>query len=861
MKILELILENFDGIYATMHVKKVRLDLQSTKNRICLITGPNGHGKTLLLSQLNPFATLGTLDERDSLPLIRSGENGYKMIIIQNGENEYKIEHFYTPSKTSHTIKSYIKKNGEELNPNGNVTSFKEVVSKELDMEQEYMKLVRLGNNVVNMIDLKSAERKTFMSKILEDANIYLKYYKKINGEVNTIKTLMSHVTNRLNKLNIKEGSTVEDLKDILSDSEKCLEDIEKKISSTMKHIGAIQYLLSSIPNDVEEQMKSSYSKLNKLNKKISGDFSIEKIQKDVMDLKIRIASEKEKRDQTSFSLDKVMDSLDTYRSTLDIILVNISRLEGDLDESELENIVEDLSNKVKEEEKIFEPYSEIPYTKKDLEDVLVFLKEKQKELNTTYEFGHIVVKKVAELMRKQKSVSDYIEEHSKTAKEDGTLKNAQIVIRNILRKYPDIKPGISEDSKINSLLEDLYEIYNLEFDVEKRDVEFYHYMHLAYNNIKNILTSFIDQKDIFKNLPTYLKDEFIVETLLKKIGECSAIYDQKTFFEELSFITEYENFLSHKEELENAKMELDKLRNDPTLPGLKLEADTLKYNIEKSKNSISEYKDTIDILKKDIYENELRLSELEDLEEIAIHKHELETIYETSKQALEKRKTLMEEKEEEHRQLTILEYEKSRLSKQIIELKNSIQQLKSANKELKVYKKYFDDWTMIKESLSSNTGIPLVFIDLYLNNALSVMNGLLSEIYDGDIYVDKFEITENKFEIPFIKHGKSIPDIRYASQGEKSFFSITMSFAISFQSMSKYNIMLLDELDSVLDESNRSHFIAILEKLIDMISAEQIFVISHNNMFSMYPVDVISVINEKPEDHKLSNYIPLEFH
>ena len=50
-------------------------------------------------------------------------------------------------------------------------------------MEQEYMKLVRLGNNVVNMIDLKSAERKDFMSKILEDVNVYLVYYKKINSE------------------------------------------------------------------------------------------------------------------------------------------------------------------------------------------------------------------------------------------------------------------------------------------------------------------------------------------------------------------------------------------------------------------------------------------------------------------------------------------------------------------------------------------------------------------------------------------------------------------------------------------------------------------------------------------------------
>ena len=71
---------------------------------------------------------------------------------------------------------------------------------------------------------------------------------------------------------------------------------------------------------------------------------------------------------------------------------------------------------------------------------------------------------------------------------------------------------------------------------------------------------------------------------------------------------------------------------------------------------------------------------------------------------------------------------------------------------------------------------------------------------------------------------------------------------------------MLLDELDSVLDESNRSKFIAILEKLEDMIESEQMFVISHNNMFSMYPVDVVSVVNEINKDNKLSNYIELKY-
>ena len=69
---------------------------------------------------------------------------------------------------------------------------------------------------------------------------------------------------------------------------------------------------------------------------------------------------------------------------------------------------------------------------------------------------------------------------------------------------------------------------------------------------------------------------------------------------------------------------------------------------------------------------------------------------------------------------------------------------------------------------------------------------------------------------------------------------------------------MLLDEVDSPLDTSNREKFIDIIEKQCDIVDAEQIFLISHNNMFNMYPVDVINMRNEKNNEIQLANYINL---
>ena len=142
-----------------------------------MITGPNGSGKTSILSTLHPFATNGSLDERSDIPIVQEGKEGYKEIHIRDGMDSFVIKHFYTPKEKTHSVKSFIEKNGNELNPNGNVTSFKTIVEEELDIEMEYLKLARLGSNVTGFIDLKSTDRKAFMGKLLEEIDVYMKYY------------------------------------------------------------------------------------------------------------------------------------------------------------------------------------------------------------------------------------------------------------------------------------------------------------------------------------------------------------------------------------------------------------------------------------------------------------------------------------------------------------------------------------------------------------------------------------------------------------------------------------------------------------------------------------------------------------
>ena len=104
------------------------------------------------------------------------------------------------------------------------------------------------------------------------------------------------------------------------------------------------------------------------------------------------------------------------------------------------------------------------------------------------------------------------------------------------------------------------------------------------------------------------------------------------------------------------------------------------------------------------------------------------------------------------------------------------------------------------------------------------------------------------------------MPDVKYTSQGELSFISIALSFALSSIVLARYNIMLMDEIDGPLDTENREKFIRILEKQIEKIDSEQSFLITHNAMFSSYPVDIVDLsFSNDNSEYSLANFIEIE--
>ena len=328
------------------------------------------------------------------------------------------------------------------------------------------------------------------------------------------------------------------------------------------------------------------------------------------------------------------------------------------------------------------------------------------------------------------------------------------------------------------------------------------------------------------------------------------------------SFLSEYDdyiNLLKKKKEIEDT---IDKfgLDSDTTSDFIMEQIESIENQINTATEVVNSGKNTIIKLKEKVDDTTRTLESYRDLKE-TFEKYDL-LKDEYNKLNVEYDSYIFYKKliQEAESELLSSRHMIDSINSEIQKLVSRIDQYKSLKKELDLYNKKYDEMTLVKEALSSKKGMSLYYIKNYLGNTEDITNELLDIAYNGQIYIDNFKITPTEFTIPFYNRGKLIKDVKYASQGEISFLSIALSFGLASQTLSKYNIMLLDEIDGPLDTTNREKFIKIMENQIERIGSEQSFLITHNDMFSSYPVDVLDLnFDNQEKKYELANYIEIK--
>jgi len=392
-------------------------------------------------------------------------------------------------------------------------------------------------------------------------------------------------------------------------------------------------------------------------------------------------------------------------------------------------------------------------------------------------------------------------------------------------------KDDNTESKSLESLKNDKNKIYDM-LDI---DTNIAHIFSLISSN------NYLIEKG---NLP-YFK----VDIVLKNIqGGFPSLFDERVITDMISLSEEYDDYLNNKSKLKELSAEIKLMNsNQSTIDAIMKEKNSLHNDIHMTETEIHKLKDTIDGLNDDHNRFINMIIELERYEELLYDKQAFEKEYDDINveiknihTKLSKVSDLIGSKTKLVNQLKEIDWEYDKLNQNLMNFMFTMKEFDNLSKEHDQLNTQFEEIALIKESLSSTKGIPLLFIQLYLKNTKMYVNELLEIVFDGGFEIDDFDITSTEFNIPYIKNNIRINDVVYASQGERSFLSLALSFALITQSIKKYNILLLDEIDATLDTKNRAMFLNILEKQMQMIDSEQVFLITHNNMFDNYDVDII---------------------
>lgn len=873
-------MKNFAPIFVALDKTEVELDYRKVPGKVInIFVGPMGSCKTFLLGHHQPFSTLGTLDVRNAEDMILPDKKGIKEIIYSNGDDLFEILHVYNPSKTGnggHTIKSYIKKNGIELNENGNANSFRDIVDMEFGLEQNFLKLFRIGSNVINLPDMTATERKSFISSMLADTDIYTMLYRKLGEENRALNAQMTILINKLHSISkrpeedlIKDRDTEQT---IVEDTSKEIEEVSKKM---YQMDGAISALCGGTP-------VSDYRKLC-MDRRSAYE-----------DLLKQIKEKQEELDEIGSDLDseKIYREIASCNARIDLRFPQIRDLEIKMKQTN------DKINQLNSQLAVLASEDQIQILQETYQSLLTQLDSYENQLrNFTYAgtTGSIIAIE-GELQNLESQIAD-ITQYSQDAITQifhNLGKAINVAKREIEKAYRERDRVQQEMTNIRQVA--LYKpqhIMQRPFNCPTPDCPFYKYHPLTEQKNqqkKNVDERFLKFQNELKRIEAriYLYEDYpniarkleSIQTIWKRIlPQCQnlGILKESSLEEILTNLMHREWYNAQRlqrikelcgirEKYYEIVQKVSSMKNELTQYELS-NSDQLRQEHRVASTQLSQMVKQMEVLEADQKEDEelseklkkkaLKVSSYESLKtEVQMLSSQAETDY----SALERLEANLEKVQQYSSEIADLRITHSHLKSEYQLHASTCDTLNRMLSEIKSSKAQYDDilqkqeiYKDMLEAVSSKKGIPLVFVRLFLDECRDIINDLISDVFDDSIEIVRFDIPEdgNEFNIPYTRNGAFIDDIIKSSQGERAIISLALSFALIRQRAFKYNIMLLDEVDAPLDRLARNRFIAILFKQIHAINAEQVFIVSHNNSFDGFNVNIIltgdDVVDENP--------------
>ena len=883
MRLISARLKGLCGIYNKSGIKEINIDFSKCMHNIIYIIGKNGSGKSTLMSVLQPLP--------DSPTMFLEGELGEKELVYINEDITYRIliqYPVYSNGKRAATkaFFSQIDNTGTvELNSNGTVGSFKDIVYSKFNLDPNFISLSHLSVEDRGIVEKNPSERKKFIGSLLESVAVYNDMYKTLVKRSGSFKSLINSITAKMDSIGDEEKlmmdkAAADNRYQILMDQKSELEQniaasratiniidpdniIRNKYDSLMKEYNEIKNLLSVLEQSIPEDM-DDLETATKVYVKISDDKHSLETSISILDADIKnLLSSLEEDNKSIFIKNQKYTSL-----------MESSNIES------LKKSITEYRKKIFEYEEIFKKIK-IKYgsvskdeyitgleTLKYARDSIVAIKSYASEKSILDACTYLIEKDTYYVSSMLENIMETIqsrEEEFSRIKEQIFYYNGLLDKVTILDNRPTkckidecvfIKDALeASKEKPKEKLEELFEKQKdiiIEIQQLREKSEYLNLVYRVYNDIDRLYRGIYNNKSIINKLPIS-KGFTDKKIFIERIKNGDNFTDIESLYSYISYANIFDLYDNDREilnrlETEYHKAEIEKdliLELQKDIDDLVQKASNLENNIkEKQQEKLSKQKELEDI-KNSIVRIDNLISILRKRDKALTDKKDIESQLNVVSDNIEK---ISKEVENINKYRGILQgvvNELSPLMSTRDSFNFSLTKLKEYKEELKEYQDKYNIIELLKKySSPTKGGIQTIFMQLYMDKTLSLANQLLGMLFNGDIELLPYIINENEFRIPVKSNVTNLisNDVSYCSTSEKSMIAMIMSFALAFHSSQVYNKKRLDEVDGGLDQANRAIFPIILNSIINMLNIEQCFIISHSSESDMSDVDIISL-------------------
>jgi DNA repair exonuclease SbcCD ATPase subunit len=276
MRFLKAKFKNFVGFLTGLGLNEVEIDFEKQQHRMCLIIGRNGSGKSSLMEALTLFPDIYSSVREANGFIVKDKDgkrDGYRELWVSQGNDTYISACHWINEKTKCFLARVMPGGSTvELNENGNVGSYIELLEAIFGLTKEHNRLLFLGAGMKDIVSSPPSERKNSISKFVPNVEEYLETYKKSAKYHSKLKNDIGVVSSELHRLGGDKNNIIINRDSALKKRELAAEKLQrlKSLESTVvTTLNALNIGSESVSDVYEKHVRLNNelcAKLTKLN-------------------------------------------------------------------------------------------------------------------------------------------------------------------------------------------------------------------------------------------------------------------------------------------------------------------------------------------------------------------------------------------------------------------------------------------------------------------------------------------------------------------------------------------------------------------------------------------------------------------